>query len=155
MPRFAILRHETPPGSPRPLHWDFLLEDAGTLLTWALAESPTAGHPIAADALANHRTAYLDYEGPVSGNRGAVTRWDAGTFQWRHRSDREIAVLLKGGVLKGEAILTRWTIPRRVGILSYGPKRRPRRAVQTSQMRTACSRLASASGRLGMNSWPT
>ena len=107
MPRFAILRHETPPGSPRPLHWDFLLEDAGTLLTWALAESPAAGRPIAADALTNHRTAYLDYEGPVSGNRGSVTRWDAGTFEWRHRSDREVAVILTGGVLCGEAILTR------------------------------------------------
>ena len=107
MPRFAILRHETPPGSPRPLHWDFLLEDAGTLLTWALAEPPATGRPIAAEALANHRTAYLDYEGPVSGHRGTVTRWDAGTFQWRRRSDREIAVNLSGHVLCGEAVLTR------------------------------------------------
>ena len=107
MPRFAILRHETPPGSPRPLHWDFLLEDAGTLLTWALAEPPATGRPIAAEALANHRTAYLDYEGPVSGNRGTVTRWDAGTFQWRRRSSREIAVRLSGHVLCGEAVLTR------------------------------------------------
>ncbi len=107
MPRFAILRHETPPGSPRPLHWDFLLEDADTLLTWALAEPPAAGHAIAAEALANHRTAYLEYEGPVSGNRGTVTRWDAGTFQWRRRSHREIAVHLSGRVLCGEAVLTR------------------------------------------------
>jgi hypothetical protein len=107
MPRFAILRHETPPGSPRPLHWDLLLEDAGTLLTWALTEPPATGRPIAAEALANHRTAYLDYEGPVSGNRGTVTRWDTGTFQWRRRSDREIAVNLSGHVLCGEAVLTR------------------------------------------------
>lgn len=107
MPRFAILRHETPPGSPRPLHWDFLLEDGGTLLTWSLAELPAAGRPIAAEALADHRTAYLDYEGPVSGNRGIVTRWDAGTFQWRHRSNREIIVNLNGRVLCGEAAVTR------------------------------------------------
>jgi hypothetical protein len=107
MPRFAILRHETPPGSPRPLHWDFLLEDAGTLLTWALAELPAAGRPIAAESLANHRTAYLDYEGPVAGNRGTVTRWDAGTFQWRRRSRREIAVILNGHILCGEAVLAR------------------------------------------------
>lgn len=107
MPRYAILRHETPPGSPRPLHWDFLLEDAGTLLTWALAQQPAAGRPIAAEALANHRTAYLDYEGPVSGNRGTVTRWDSGTFQWRRRNSREIAVVLSGRVLSGEAALTR------------------------------------------------
>jgi hypothetical protein len=107
MPRFAILRHETPPGSPRPPHWDFMLEDGGTLLTWALAEPPAAGRPIAAEALANHRTAYLDYEGPVSGHRGTVTRWDAGTFQWQRRNDREIVVVLCGQVLGGEMTLTR------------------------------------------------
>ena len=107
MPRFAILRHETPSGSPRPLHWDFLLEDAGTLLTWALAESPATSGPIAAEALANHRTAYLDYEGPVSGNRGTVIRWDAGTFQWQRRNDREIVVILCGQVLNGDITLTR------------------------------------------------
>jgi len=107
MPRFAILRHETPPGSSRPLHWDLLLEDGDTLLTWALAEPPVAGRTIAAEALPNHRAAYLDYEGPVSGDRGTVTRWDAGTFQWRRRSGDEIAIELEGRILRAEATLTR------------------------------------------------
>lgn len=107
MPRFAILRHQTPLDNSRPLHWDFFLEDGATLLTWALAEPPAAGQSIAAQALPNHRTAYLDYEGPVSGNRGTVTRWDAGLFQWRRRSDGEIAVRLDGRILRGEATLTR------------------------------------------------
>jgi len=107
MPRFAVLRHDTPPGSPRPVHWDFLLEDGDSLLTWALSEPPAAGRPIPAEPLPNHRPAYLDYEGPVSGNRGTVTRWDAGTFQWRQRGARKLAVTLDGRVLCGEAVLTR------------------------------------------------
>jgi hypothetical protein len=30
--------------------------------------------------LPDHRTIYLDYEGPISGGRGEVSRWDAGHF---------------------------------------------------------------------------
>ena len=107
MPRFVILRHETPPGSQRPLHWDFMLEEGAALLTWALAEPPAEGRPIAAEALADHRTAYLDYEGPVSGDRGTVTRWDAGTYQWQRRRSCEIVVLLRGRALHGEVTLKR------------------------------------------------
>ena len=36
---------------------------------------------IAATALGDHRVAYLDYEGPVSGNRGTVRRWDHGSYE--------------------------------------------------------------------------
>lgn len=107
MPRFVILRHEPPVGSRRPPHWDLMLESGDVLRTWALAESPAAGQPIAAEALADHRTAYLDYEGPVSGDRGAVHRWDAGTFQWESNTACEIAVLLQGERLFGQARLTR------------------------------------------------
>jgi hypothetical protein len=32
------------------------------------------------ERLADHRLAYLDYEGPVSGDRGIVRRLDTGTF---------------------------------------------------------------------------
>ena len=109
MRRFVILRHETPPGSPRPLHWDLLLEDGPALLAWALAAQPAAGQTIEAEQLPDHRLVYLDYEGPVSGNRGTVTRWDAGTFQWQQRSDCEIKVLLTGRTIRGTATLTRPT----------------------------------------------
>lgn len=75
MPRFVILEHDHPV-----LHWDLMLEAAGVLQTWRLAESPSPDRPTAATALGDHRIAYLDYEGPVSGNRGTVRRWDTGTF---------------------------------------------------------------------------
>ena len=49
------------------------------LKTWACREPPQAGVEIPCEALADHRLAYLDYEGPISGGRGSVTRWDRGT----------------------------------------------------------------------------
>src|SRR5882724_3306447 len=66
MPRFVILRHETPPGFARPAHWDFMLECGGVLRTWEMAD---------------HRLAYLEYEGEVPGGRGTVSRWDEGRYE--------------------------------------------------------------------------
>jgi hypothetical protein len=106
MTRYVVLRHDTPPGSPRPLHWDLLLTDGPHLRAWALAEEPQAGRPIAAVLLPNHRLAYLDYEGPVSGGRGDVSRWDAGTFQWRQDAEHTVVVELAGQRLAGIATLT-------------------------------------------------
>jgi hypothetical protein len=107
MPRFVILRHEPPAGSRRRLHWDLMLATDDALRTWALAEAPSAGHPITAEALPDHRTSYLDYEGPVSGGRGAVTRWDAGRFEWERDTPCEIVCRLSGQVLSGRVTLTR------------------------------------------------
>ncbi len=76
MPRFVILEHDHPV-----LHWDLMLEAGGVLQTWRLAQAPELGRAIDAAALGDHRLAYLDYEGPVSGDRGTVCRWDAGTFE--------------------------------------------------------------------------
>ncbi len=77
MPRFAILTHDHPS-----LHWDFLLEQGDSCLTWRLLKSPDLPGAIPTEAINDHRLFYLDYEGPVSGNRGEVTQWDAGTFEW-------------------------------------------------------------------------
>lgn len=75
MPRYVILTHDHPF-----LHWDLMLEDAGVLRTWRLLEEPAAGRTVRAERLADHRLAYLDYEGPVSGGRGNVAQWDHGTY---------------------------------------------------------------------------
>jgi hypothetical protein len=101
--RFAILEHDGPRGR----HWDFLLETGPALSTWALAQSPDMPGPIDAESLAEHRIEYLDYEGPVSGERGAVTRWDAGTYQFIRQTDRELAFSLDGRRLRGTATLCR------------------------------------------------
>src|SRR4051794_28972290 len=96
MPRFVILEHDWPTR-----HWDFLLEAGSVLRAWRFLVEPTPGCVVPAEANADHRLFYLDYEGPVSGDRGNVTRWDAGTFDWL--SDRAdcVEVELRGRKLTG------------------------------------------------------
>ena len=103
MLRFAVLEHD----SPRGLHWDFLLETGEALSTWALAQAPDTAGPIDAESLGDHRLDYLDYEGPVSGGRGAVARWDAGTYRFVRQTDRQLVVSLEGQRLRGTATLSR------------------------------------------------
>lgn len=91
MPRFVILEHDHPH-----LHWDLMLEADDVLRTWRLAETPEVGKVIEATALGDHRIAYLDYEGPVSRNRGTVQRWDVGSFAWREYEGTTIVLELRG-----------------------------------------------------------
>lgn len=107
MPRYVVLRHELPPDNPRGSHWDLMLEFAGALRTWALPVEPCAGQVQTAEALSDHRLAYLDYEGPVSEGRGAVSRWDQGTFETEEQSDTRWQCVLSGRRLKGELVLAK------------------------------------------------
>ena len=112
MPRFVVLHHQCPTGYPRPDHWDFMLEAAGVLRTWALRERPdaaSADSPIAAEALADHRLAYLEMEGPVSGGRGSVARWDQGEYRAEEWKPDKVVVRLSGARLAGVATLVRET----------------------------------------------
>jgi hypothetical protein len=96
MPRFVILFHEMPPASDRTSHWDFMLQGDEALKTWALSLEPDSAEEQSCEQLPDHRLAYLDYEGPVSGDRGHVTRWDAGTYQAIKECDRAFEVELTG-----------------------------------------------------------
>ncbi|WP_164103554.1 DNA polymerase ligase N-terminal domain-containing protein [Candidatus Laterigemmans baculatus] len=80
MPRFVFLRHEVPASYGRRSHFDLMFEVEGQLRTWAVDQLPTLGGPaVVATPLPPHRIAYLDYEGPVSENRGSVRRVARGT----------------------------------------------------------------------------
>ncbi len=103
MPRFVVLRHD----SPRGLHWDLMLEMGAALNTWALAEEPQPGRTCLAEALPDHRPAYLDYEGPIAGGRGHVTRWDQGTYTIQEQSATKLSLAMSGEKLRGRATLTR------------------------------------------------
>ena len=93
MPRFVVLRHELPPDSPRGSHFDLMLEDGGVLRTWACDQLPEFGQSVTAERLPDHRLAYLDYEGPVSG-RGEVTRVITGEYVLVSDTDDELRVRL-------------------------------------------------------------
>lgn len=96
VPRFVVLRHATPPGHRQGLHWDLMLEHEGRLLTWALDQCPEPGKAISATQLPDHRIFYLDYEGPVSADRGEVAQVDAGEFEWLLHDAERIVVMLRG-----------------------------------------------------------
>lgn len=113
MPRFVILTHDHPF-----LHWDFLLEWGGVLRSWRLLELPRESPcAIFAEALPDHRRLYLDYEGPVSRNRGAVQRWDWGEYELLEDSPNGMRIRLSGQKVQGEAVLElhdqecRWVFP--------------------------------------------
>jgi hypothetical protein len=107
MPRFAVLYHDLPPNSPRGSHYDFMLEQQGALRTWALDAAPDSRAEQEATALADHRLAYLTYEGAVSGDRGTVTQWDAGVYELECASENEVRCLLRGRRLQGTVQLQR------------------------------------------------
>jgi hypothetical protein len=96
MPRFVILEHDWPV-----LHWDFLLQAGSVLRAWRLLEEPSSCKEVAAEPNAPHRVIYLDYEGPVSGGRGSVRRWDEGTFDWIEDTSERIVVRLEGKRVAG------------------------------------------------------
>lgn len=110
MPRFVVLRHEMPAGAARPSHWDFMLECGGVLRTWALPQLPNAFEPQIVESLPDHRLAYLEYEGEVSGGRGSVSRWDAGSYEPANAdgsSDASLIIRVAGSQLCGEVKLAR------------------------------------------------
>lgn len=79
--RCVVLRHELCDGT---WHYDWMLERAsaaqppgserGTLITFRTNVLVTTTNAFAAQRLGDHRAIYLDYQGPVSGNRGTVRR---------------------------------------------------------------------------------
>ena len=100
MPRFVILTHNHPF-----LHWDLMLEQEAALRTWRLLQPPDAEGNISAEALTDHRLDYLDYEGPLSGNRGEVRQWDRGDYESIEESESRVVVRLSGSKLSGRATL--------------------------------------------------
>ena len=103
MPRFVILRHEAPQST----HFDLMLETEAVLRTWSLPQPPENATAFECELLADHRTAYLDYEGVVSGGRGVVSRWDRGVYSVERQDDAEWIVELSGEKIAGRAVLLR------------------------------------------------
>jgi hypothetical protein len=100
--RFVILEHVW-----NGVHWDFMIEQGSGLRTWAIDAPIVTGADLPARWLPDHRLAYLDYEGPVSGERGWVRRIDRGTYRILEHSEARLRLALWGCQLVGEVVLNR------------------------------------------------
>ena len=127
--RFAILWHSMPPAAPavsgeggnlageespvrslpsiavRTSHFDLLLQADEAALTWELPRLPMQGESLPVQRLADHRLHYLDYEGPLSDNRGQVVAWDRGRLIWQLRGDGRAQALLFGERLTAQLLI--------------------------------------------------
>ncbi len=87
--RTVQLLHELPDGTSH-VDWMIARDQAGRepLISFRLQrriDDLKPGQRMAAERIADHRPAYLDYEGPVSDERGSVRRLAWGTVVSEHR----------------------------------------------------------------------
>lgn len=102
MPQYVVLYHELSEDEQLSRtsrsHFDWMFEHENGLATWATETLPSKDQSLELIAirLPDHRKAYLTYEGAVSGNRGHVTRREAGTYEVIEASEDSFQVLLSG-----------------------------------------------------------
>jgi DNA ligase D-like protein (predicted 3'-phosphoesterase) len=118
-PRFVVHQHDA-----TTLHYDFRLEAAGVLKSWAVPKGPSTNPKDKRLAMPteDHPLDYADFEGVIpEGEYGAgpVIVWDAGTYRSlteqdgrtvpvaRAVEDGHVAVWLEGRKLSGGWALTR------------------------------------------------
>ena len=112
--RFVIQKHDA-----TRLHYDFRLEAAGVLASWAVPKGPTLvpGERRLAMHVEDHPMDYRDFEGVIPGGQygaGEVIVWDNGTYELAEGSDpaKEIAqgkikFIMSGKKLHGMFTLVR------------------------------------------------
>jgi len=96
MPRFTISQHA---GSAEGEHFDLFLAVESTLKTWRLQRT-IFDAPQPATRIDDHRLQYLDYEGPVTKNRGTVKVWDTGEYATDLWTDARVLVAVRGRRLR-------------------------------------------------------
>lgn len=111
--QFAILHHQ----QMHYTHWDLLLElpQRELLATWRVECPPeTWGEAgiLPVQALPDHRRLYLDYQGPISGQRGTVSRFDRGLLHIVQLSPKNIVAEVRGDKLRGRLELQETAMPR-------------------------------------------
>jgi hypothetical protein len=96
-----------------------MLEADGRLRTWELDDVPTrATHAV---SIADHRLSYLDYEGPIADDRGAVRRWDQGSYEIIRETPVELVLRCDGPQLQGRLVLKRELIESATWCVAFDP----------------------------------
>jgi hypothetical protein len=92
--RYVVLRHE---GVDEP-HFDLMFETtpASDLATWRADQWPFTDQTTFTP-LRPHRRAYLQHEGPISGDRGTVHRIHCGTHEVVENGASDLVVRLETG----------------------------------------------------------
>lgn len=113
-PRFVVQRHRA-----TRLHYDFRLEIAGVLVSWAVPKGPSLDPEVRRGAfhVEDHPLEYIDFEGVIPDGQyggGDVIVWDAGTWAPHGTDDAATAVAdgelhldLHGQKLRGRFVLVR------------------------------------------------
>ncbi|QOJ15045.1 MAG: hypothetical protein HRU75_10485 [Planctomycetia bacterium] len=108
MLRYVLLEHDTGAGDgagartgiEHGTHWDLMIErpDGDALWTWRLDLDPRASGSVRSERIADHRSAYLAYEGPISDGRGCVRRVAAGKLRLTESSETRMRFVSDGGM---------------------------------------------------------
>jgi len=97
-----------------------MFEDGESLRTWALSREPFTAEELEAEQLSDHRLAYLEYEGPVLGDRGSVTRWDQGKYRLKKETPDVWQAEMHGARILGSLTLVRKTKGNHFWRVSFG-----------------------------------
>ena len=78
-----------------------MLEKEGVLQTWRLNLLP-GNAPFLAEKIHDHRLEYLEYEGPISNDRGVVKRMDRGKYEIIADTESFMIIQLLEGKYQGQ-----------------------------------------------------
>ena len=105
-------------------HYDLMLEDNNTLLTWQIDIDDILnildGSPAMIKRINDHRSEYLTYEGPISCDRGMVQIYDTGDFTMVESTKDIIVMSMSGQKFLG--LLTIENPNQSESIISFKPK---------------------------------
>ncbi len=100
MPEFVIQKHTH---TNNPAHWDVMLRQGDTLLTWRITVPPEKMHgiPIEAEKISDHPLKFLTYQGTVNNGKGNVEIADAGTYELIKRTPDKIKISIACRIING------------------------------------------------------